>query len=355
MATLLTATLGARNLIIASGILAAASMTGIAVAPNATVLGIAVGATGLCTGLVSPPLATVVAESVAQKYQNRVQTVVNSGSGVGVVISVPIALMAASQWRIAWLLFAVLAVGATIWISLSAPKRTPNSAPPFQIERRSFKARWLPRPLFPSGSARLLIASALLGASSTAMLTFGREFLVTIGEHSANVTTAAWVLLGATGLVGAAAGSLTSHFGLMTCWLFGSLSVSAASVMLVLAPHSAILGLLSMALFGAAYTTAAGFLLIWSTQVYYRSQSVGVGMAFLVIALGQAAATPALGLLMDHYGAAMPFYVAAGFSLAACAIKPRFSVTPITMLMEIIPLPPAPSHKSTEQAPCFTE
>ncbi len=336
-ATVLTAAVGARTLVITSGILAAASMAGIAIAPNAGALGLAVCATGFCTGLVSPPMATVIAENVASKYQNRVQTMVNSGAGVGVVISVPVALMAASQWRLAWLFFAVLALATTAWIARSAPRRATDFQAPRQHPRGGLMERMFPKPLFPTGSARLLAASALLGASSTSMLTFGRDFMITAGQHTSGVTTMAWVFLGASGLVGSAAGMLTSRYGLVRCWAIGCLSIGGATLLLVVFPGNAMSAIASMALFGAAYTTTSGFLLIWGTEVYRHAPSMGVGMSFLVIALGQAAATPLLGVLMTSMGAVAPFVVAALCGIAACWIKPRVPTIPITMLMEIIP------------------
>ncbi|GAA1406521.1 MFS transporter [Glutamicibacter uratoxydans] len=348
-ATLLTTSLGARNLVIASGLLAAGSMAGIALAPNASALGTAVAATGFCTGLVSPPLATVIAENVAQKYQSRVQTMVNSGAGVGVVISVPIAMTVSSHWRLSWLLFAALALAATLWITRSAPRPLPRLSPDIQLADTGLRIRLLPRPAFPVGSIRLISASALLGASSTAMLTFGRDFLIVVGQQSAAITTTAWVMLGASGLVGAAAGSLSARFGLGLSWFFGCVSMSVASLVLIVWPNSSSLGLISMTLFGAAYTTSAGFLLVWCIQVYYRAQSVGVGMAFLVIALGQAIATPLFGFLMVQFGAAMPFYAAAACGLAAGLIMPRISVLPITTLMEIIPVDQNPDPQMPAQ------
>lgn len=338
-ATAMTAALGARRLVIVSGIMAAGSMAGIAAAPNAGILGIAVAATGLCTGLVSPPLATAIADHVAQKYQSRVQTMVNSGAGIGVAISVPVALVAAGEWRLAWLLFAVLAAGATFWIARSIPRNARSASPPPRVDRAAVIRQMLALPDFPDGSVRLLVASCLLGACSTAMLTFGRDLIINVGAQGAGASTAAWVLLGICGLAGASAGNLISRFGLRACWIAGCLAMAAATLLLATAPGNAVIAIGSMALFGAAYTTAAGFLLIWSTEVYSHSPAMGVGTAFLVIALGQAAATPALGLLMEHSSATAPFHAAALAGALACFIRPQRPAAPTPGLLEVIPAP----------------
>ncbi len=332
----LTPALGGRALSIISGLLAALALTAIATAANAAVLGLAVAATGFCTGLVSPPLAALMAEQVAPKYQNRVQTMVNSGAGIGVVLSVPVAMAASSNWRLAWLVFAALAILSTWWIARSSPQRSPRTG-----SRKGLGgiSQLLPRPLLPTGSIGVLLGAAFFGAAGTAMLTFGRDFMVTTGSHPEAATTTAWVLLGACGLLGAVAGNLVTKFGLRTCWIAGCAAMAAAITLFASFPNTALVAVVSMALFGGAYTTASGFLLLWGTKVYQKTPATGVGLAFLLIALAQAVVTPLLGMLQSGHGPYLPFYLTAAIAAGACAIKPHIPPEPITLLMEIIPNP----------------
>ncbi|MGQ3383169.1 MFS transporter [Glutamicibacter sp. TV12E] len=194
--TTLTSRFGARKLVICSGMIAAAAMALIAIAPKTTALGLGVAATGLCTGLVSPPLTTVIAENVAVTYQHRVQTMVNSGAGIGIIISVPLALAASTQWRTAWLLFAALAILSTLWIAKATPKPPARRNPGPPGGQASALERFSLSPLLPSGTPRLLLAAAGLGAMSTAVLNFGIDFKVQAGGQSSSATTVAWVPLG---------------------------------------------------------------------------------------------------------------------------------------------------------------
>ena len=59
------------------------------------------------SGIASPPLAAAVARWVRAGVQDTAQTVVNAGTGVGVLVSGPVALLLLDQWRLAWGLFAV--------------------------------------------------------------------------------------------------------------------------------------------------------------------------------------------------------------------------------------------------------
>ncbi|MGQ3383168.1 hypothetical protein [Glutamicibacter sp. TV12E] len=63
--------------------------------------------------------------------------------------------------------------------------------------------------------------------------------------------------------------------------------------------------------------------MIWSTTVYPQTPAVGVGTAFLVIAFGQALASPLLGLIAGAFGEAAPFAAALAIGAGAVALRPR--------------------------------
>ena len=69
---------------------------------------------GSSTGVASPPLARAVSEHVTAARQDRVQTVVNAGTGVGVMVSGPVALLTQEQWRTGWWIFTALAALALV-------------------------------------------------------------------------------------------------------------------------------------------------------------------------------------------------------------------------------------------------
>lgn len=75
---------------------------------------------GSSTGLASPPMAAVITAAVQPEPQDITNTVVNSGTSAGVVISGPIAFALGGQWRLGFAIFAAmaLAIGQTVGASL---------------------------------------------------------------------------------------------------------------------------------------------------------------------------------------------------------------------------------------------
>jgi predicted MFS family arabinose efflux permease len=116
---------------IAAGLAAAVGTGLIAGAPNAVVLAVGVVIGGSSTGLASPPVAAAVTRWVPAERADRVQTVVNAGTGLGVSVSGPVALLLFHSWRLAWAVFCVLAVLVTIWTAIAVPGGAdPGSASP---------------------------------------------------------------------------------------------------------------------------------------------------------------------------------------------------------------------------------
>ncbi|MFO6453853.1 MULTISPECIES: MFS transporter [unclassified Aeromicrobium] len=315
-ASVLTPRLGGRAVAVAAGSFATAGTLAIALAGStpALVLGVLLG--GASTGLVSPALAHAVAHRVASERQGRVQTVVNAGTGVGVAIAGPIALLTRDEWREAWLTFAILASLATLWAAVRVPgDRSTEPADGL-----------LPRPLLPPGSSRLTVAAALAGAASAAVWTFGRDLMVAEGLGDQG-STVAWILLGAFGVLGAGAGDLAARRGLPAAWSGTTLLLGGATAFLAVAPGRLVTASVAAASFGAAYIAVTGLLLVWATRVHPHSPAAGLGWAFLVLALGQAAGSSALGAVAEASDARAGFLVAGLAAVAAALVRPTAEVS----------------------------
>lgn len=164
----LTERVGPRAVATGAALVAAVGMTGIAIAPSSVWLAGAVLLAGSSTGLASPPMAAAVAATVRPERQGATNTLINAGTGAGVVLSGPVALLMGGQWRLAFAAFAAIALCMAITTALTLPGRahtTPQG----------------PRGLPPLNSAlvQLIAASFLMGASSTALWSFGSQ-LVTL-------------------------------------------------------------------------------------------------------------------------------------------------------------------------------
>lgn len=312
-ATAATRRHGARLVAVSAGALATAGTAIIAVAPGAVLLAIGVIIAGSSTGVASPPLAHAVARRVAPAARDRIQTVVNAGTGLGVMVSGPVALLVQDQWRLAWLAFAGIAAAVTIWCALVIPTARDDHRGNAEF------VRGLRRP----GALRLVVAAAVMGAASAAGWTFGQDLLTTVGGHTPTFSTISWIVLGASGLLGAAAGDLAARLGLGRAWAALMIAMSVSVGALAAAPQNAVVALLGSAVFGAVYIALTGLLLVWGIEVFDGEPARGVGLVFLVLALGQAAASPLLGLVADRATLTTAFWLAAAVAALGAFARPR--------------------------------
>src|SRR5690606_3218273 len=121
VATTATPRFGARLVAVTAGSLATVGTGVIALAPDAIFLSVGVVVAGASTGVASPPLVHAIAHTVAGADRDRTQTVVNSGTGLGVMVSGPVALLVHDEWRIAWLVFAGIAAAVTLGCLFAVP------------------------------------------------------------------------------------------------------------------------------------------------------------------------------------------------------------------------------------------
>jgi predicted MFS family arabinose efflux permease len=307
---LLTDRFGARPVAVAAGIVATVGISIVAFAPSALFLAVGVLIAGCSTGIASPPLAAAVAQSVPAAAADRAQTLVNGGTGIGVVFSAPIALLLIDQWRAAWAVYAVLSALVTIWIARSVPA----------LARHHTAAR-VEQPWRP-GVFGLLTASLLMGIGSVAVWTFGRDLVTTAGGADAARSSLMWIVLGAAGIVGALAGDAVQRVGLRSAWATATVTMAAASLLLAAAPSVLVVVIAAATLFGGAYIGLTGLVLLWSARLYPERTSFGVGLSFFTIAAGQALGAPAVGALIGVVGPRAAFAAAALVGLCAVALRP---------------------------------
>lgn len=100
----------ARPVLRGTAAVAAAGSGLVAVSWSADVLAVGVLVSGSAAGAASPVLVTAVASSVPQRFEARVQGIVNAGTGLGVVAGGLFVLGAPQAWRAVWVIAAVAAV-----------------------------------------------------------------------------------------------------------------------------------------------------------------------------------------------------------------------------------------------------
>lgn len=273
---------GARMVVGAAGAAATLGMAGLALAATADAAAVAVLVAGLSTGLASPPLASAVAHSAPPRQRDLWNGVINSGTSAGVLLSGPVALTLAAQWREAYAVFAALAAATTIMAYMAIP----SAAGLDRAAATSEKAR-LPRPL--------LSAAFTTGFASAAIWIFGGETLASAGWDATTIS-GVWVVIGVAGFVGAGAGRLVDHAGLGSAHAIAVGALVTATLLFAVAPHTGWTVWMAAALFGAAYIIVSGVYLIWAVNSA-PAQAAGVlATAFLVLSLGQAAGAATFGV-----------------------------------------------------------
>lgn len=322
---LLTPRWGPRRVAVLAGVVATVGIAAVAVAPSAPVLAVGILVAGSSTGIASPPMAAAVTEWVTHEARDRAQTVVNAGTGLGVLVSGPIALVLLAEWRWAWGAFALIAALVTGWVALTVPPSRSERHHAGPALARGRAADPGVRDWLVPGAASLIAASFMMGLSSIAVWTFGRDVIESQADASTTVSAAVWIVLGAAGVLGALGGDLVRRAGLSVSWVAAMLTVGAATALLALGAASTPLVLLAAALFGASYIALTGFALIWSTRLYPDRASLGVGLSFFMIAAGQAIGAPTVGWLIEVTGPTSLFCAWAGLSLLGAALRPRQS------------------------------
>ena len=291
-ASVLCDRLGPRAVATAASAVATAGIALIASARSPLALGVAVALAGLSTGLASPPLAAAVSAAVRPARQGAANTIVNSGTGAGVILSGSAALLLGDAWRDAYAAFCAISLGVTAWVWRATPARSGGGGPVVLL------------PALTAPALRPALAAAFLaGAASTAVWTFGGRLLHDLAGWDGARVGLAWIVIGAAGLAGAAAGTLVRAFGLNAVHRLSLAAMAAAFLTLASAAGTAPWAFLAAALFGGAYIMVTGVLLVWGVEAVPSHPALGLGAPFLSLAVGQVIGAPAFGALYDALGA----------------------------------------------------
>lgn len=307
-----------RGLTVMAGAAAALGMGLIVLASSGLALGCGVALAGLSTGLTSPPLASAVAARLDDADRPRANGFINAGTAAGIVFSGLAAILAAGQWRQLYALFALIGIGVTIWLWFALPRRVEGDV------AQNFSLAMLRRP----GVLPLCASAFLMGLASTAIWTFGADILRSEAGFSDQSIAWAWIVLGAAGISGCMTGVFTGRFGVVRIQhlalagiALGTLGLSAASI-------SAGSGLVAMCLFGAAYIVSSGVYLLQGIRLFPDRPDLGLGIPFLVLALGQTAGPPVFGAVLEAAGVIVALCVFAAAACAAMVLCPRDGENP---------------------------
>ena len=294
LAAPLSARAGPRATAVAGGLLAAAGMTvvALAAAPWMLAAGILVG--GASAALCYPPFSDG-ARALRGRVRERVLGAIGCGTGYGVALAAPIAILAGAQWRHAWLAFAVLALVATAWAARALPARSTA-----QPERRGWQA--LARP----GMLPLSAAAVLLGAGSAPYWTFAVAHLADAGA-SPHASRAFLAAVGVASVLGTVVADAMRLLGPARAYALFAALEAASVVLLAAQPGSPAAAFGSALLFGAAYNATVGAQALAAARLVPERPSLplatvmganGAGLLLGPVASGAVAEAAGLGAVL---------------------------------------------------------
>jgi predicted MFS family arabinose efflux permease len=312
-AGLLAARVGARRLVVAGGALAVAGMAIVAAAQGAPALAAGIVVAGASSGLIYPPFGDAVQQRLPAGARPRALAVISAGTGWGVLVSVPIALAVGASWRLAWVVFAALALLATLWAA--AALRGAEGAPR-PVDR--LRASWFVCPR----SGPLLGGALLIGLGSSVYWTFAVDLVAGEGGAAPSAARLVLAVVGAASLAGGFSGGLVARLGARATIVGGSLALSSSLALIAAAPGSWLAVVPSALLFGAAYNVLIAVDAIWSAQVFAGRPATGLAAVMFVLATGLLLGPAIAGVMAASLGLPAAFFAGAVVIVATTLLTP---------------------------------
>lgn len=291
---------------------AAGGALGMSIAGSGGLFAIAAILASSGAGFASPALVELLQRTLRAAHVGRMQSVVNAGTGPGLVAAGALALALLPDWRLAWALAAAFAAAAGALVLASSPRR--RRADP------GSDASPKPGSLPPTGWFRqhlpVITSALLLGAGSAAVWTFGRTALVEAGA-SQEASALAWIALGVGGAVVIFTAGSLQKLNPRRAWLLTCLPVAGATALLGFFAGVWPIAFAACIGFGWGYTAGTGVLISWTTRLDTARASAGTALLFVVLVLGQAIGSAAVGAVIEQLGTPLTFTISAALVLVS--------------------------------------
>lgn len=277
-ATLLLARWGVRSTAMLAALTAMLGLLLLAAAGSAWLIAGGLFIAGLGAGLASPALASAVSRQLDASRQTAANTLINAGTGAGIIASVPIFMLVPGGWRAACCCFAALALISLLLARycLPAGRADPQGSP----------VGWRDR-LHNRALQRVIIIAFLSGVASAAWWCFGPDVLRQHSHLNEGHASMLWLVSGAAGILGALTGPLARCIGIRQVYWLAQLSMAAPLLLLAALTHFSYWLVPAAALCGAGYVTLSGILLVAGAAATPQNAASGVAAAFLTLAIGQ--------------------------------------------------------------------
>ncbi len=315
-ATLLLARWGVRSTAMLAALTAMLGLLLLAAASSTRLIAGGLFIAGLGAGLASPALASAVSQQLDASRQTAANTLINAGTGAGIIVSVPIFMLVPGGWRAACCCFAALALISLLLARycLPAGRADPPGSP----------VGWRDR-LHNRALQRVIIIAFLSGVASAAWWCFGPDVLRQHSRLNEGQASMLWLVSGAAGILGALTGPLARCIGMRQVYWLAQLAMAVPLLLLAALTHFSYWLVPAAALCGAGYVTLSGILLVAGAAATPQNAASGVAAAFLTLAIGQ-------------IGGAILF--AQIYSSSAAAALLLFAAIPVTLLFLVPANPP---------------
>lgn len=293
---------------VASGF-ATIGMATIAVANSVALLAIGVLVAGAAAGLAFPPYADIVDRQVEPSKRDLVWSTISSGTGWGVAVAGPIAILVGDRWRVAWAGFVVIAVVTGVVATRLAPAQDTRT-----LQQPQLSLTWFVCPR----SRPLLISAVLVGAGSAVWWVFSVDAMRAggLGTTSARAVYAA---CGVALLLGSVSGLAFARFGLRLGYLCATVLLAASLGLLAVATASLAGAIVAAVLFGAFFASVISAHGIWSARVFAGHPAAGLAAVSTALTAGTLVGPPLAGLAVQLDGHRLAL---AGAALAVAAAVP---------------------------------
>ena len=301
------ARIGPRRTAVAAALIAAAGLTVAGLSGEAWVLALGILVAGAGSGFAFAPFSDA-AKGLPDRTGARVLSAVNCATGYGVAVAAPVAILAGTAWRHAWLAFAAIALGAAAAAWLVLPSRT-DAAQSTLGWRAAAEPRVRP----------LVISGVLVGLGSSAYWTFAVEHLTSAGGQSSSASRTFLGVVGIAGVLATLVGDLVARLGAARSLLALTAVEAVAMALIAMSPGSAAATMTSAVLFGATYSAAVGVQVLWSQALLGDRPSLGVSVVMVSSGAGLMLGALGAGVLADLVGLGAVMLVGAA-TVAAAAV-----------------------------------
>jgi predicted MFS family arabinose efflux permease len=303
---------GARVAVAAAAGSATIGMALIAVADSVALLAVGVLVAGAAAGLAFPPYADIVDQQVDPSRRDLVWSTISSGTGWGVALAGPIAILAGDQWRLAWGGFVVLAVVTGVVATRLAPAHTADA-----LRRPQLSPSWF----FCPRSGPLLISAVMVGAGSSVWWAFSVDAMQSAGLGTTPARVV-YAVCGAAMLLGSVSGLAFARVGLRAGYLGAVVLLAGSLALLAAATADLAAALVAAVLFGAFFAAVIAAQGIWSAQVFAAHPAAGLAAYSAALTIGTLLGPAVAGVAIQQGGHALALLGAAVATGAAVFFGP---------------------------------